>query len=312
MGHTGRRILITGGAGHIGSHLAAALADEAEVIVLDDLSSGSSDRVPTGVSFHEVDVSDVAASATYYEDVDLVYHLAVAEKDVAAGAREQFRANVDVTFGVLDAAMEAGVERLIFTSSSTVYGEQAPRPTPESYGPLAPISPYGAAKVAEEAILSTAVERAGMSVSIARLANVVGPVFDGSVTPDFVEKLTADPTELEILGDGRQEKSFIHASDVATALQTIAEAAPDGFEVYNVGTTSALSVRELATIVADILGVDPAYSYTGGDRGWTGDVPRMCLDVSRLEALGWQPINDCEGAIRLAAEQLGEQVELPE
>lgn len=307
MDLAGRRLLVTGGAGHVGSHLATALDDVGDVVVADDLSMGSREWVPDGASFHAVDLRDPAAAAEAFEGVDVVFHLAVAEKDVAAGAREQFTTNVDVTFGVLDAAMEAGVETIVFTSSSTVYGESAPRPTPESHGPLAPISPYGAAKAAEEAILSTAVERAGLSVRIARLANVVGPVFDGSVTPDFVEKLRADPNRLEILGDGRQEKSYIHVEDVASALVTIAREASEPFDVYNVGTPGAISVREVADIVADVLACDPTYQFTGGDRGWTGDVPRMELDVTRLQDLGWSPSYDSAGAVRRGAAALAER-----
>lgn len=302
----GRRILITGGAGHVGSHLAASLADTADVVVLDDLSNGQRENVPDSVTFHEVDVSSPQEAAPHFADVDIVFHLAVAEKDVAAGARVQFESNLDVTFGVFEASLEADVDSIVFTSSSTVYGEEVPRPTPEDYGPVAPISPYGAAKVAEEAVLSTATEQADIDVRIARLANVVGPVFDGSVTPDFVEKLEADPSTLEILGNGRQEKSFIHVEDVADALATIASEATDDYAVYNVGTPAAISIRSVARIVADVLDCDPEYEYTGGDRGWTGDVPRMELDVSRLQALGWSPTYGCEAAVRRAATQLAE------
>lgn len=301
---TDRRVVITGGAGHVGAQLALEVKDHADVLVLDDLSSGDRDRVPDGVAFHRVDVTDPTATASLFEDAEVVFHLAVAEKDVAAGAREQFQANVDVTFGVLEAAIDAGVEQLVFASSSTVYGELAPRPTPESYGPLAPISAYGAAKAAEEAILATSVETADLTVAIARLANVVGPVFDGSVIPDFVEKLKRDPDHLEILGDGRQEKSFIHVEDVASALVTIASEQTDPYDVYNVGTPTATSIRTVAELVAEVSGCDPTFAYTGGDRGWTGDVPRMLLDVDRLQSIGWSPAYDCEAAVRRAARQL--------
>lgn len=302
-----RHVVITGGAGHVGSHLAASLAEVATVTVIDDLSVGKAEWVPDGVSLRQFDVQDAAAVAEACRDADLLFHLAVAEKDVAAAASEQLRANLDVTLGVTDGAIEAGIDRIVFTSSSTVYGERAPRPTPEQYGPLAPISAYGAAKVAEEAVLSTATERADLDVAVARLANVVGPVFDGSVIPDFVEKLRDDPTELEILGDGRQAKSFVHVEDVVTALRTIASEAEGPYDVYNVGTPSSVSIRDLAGMVSEELGCDPTYAFTGGDRGWSGDVPRMELDVTRLQGLGWSPAHDCEGAIRRAASQLGER-----
>ncbi|MFP4627943.1 MAG: NAD-dependent epimerase/dehydratase family protein [Halobacteriales archaeon] len=307
MDLSARRVLITGGAGHVGSRLASLLVDDHEVVVADDLSVGERDRVPAQATFIEGDLSDADRAREAMTDVDVAFHLAVDTKDVAAGARRQFEANVGLTFSVLEAAIEAGVEHLVFTSSSTVYGEDVPRPTPEDHGPMAPISAYGAAKLAEEGILSTAVEAADMTVGIARLANVVGPVFDGTVVPDFVRKLVRDPTRLEILGDGRQEKSYVYVDDVAEALVRIATDANRPFDVVNVGTPGAITVRRVADIVSAVLEVEPSYSYTGGDRGWTGDVPRMELAVDRLQSLGWTPAHDCEGAVRRAATELAER-----
>lgn len=304
MNLRGRRVLLTGGAGHIGSHLARSLVDECDVVVADDYSVGSPERLPEGVTAHEVDLADPEGARSVMGDVDLVYHLAVSRKDVAGGARTQFESNVGLSFSVLEAAIESGVDGIAFTSSSTVYGEDVPLPTPETYGPMAPISAYGAAKLAEEGILATAVESAGMDVWIARLANVVGPVFDGTVIPDFIDKLEADPTSLEILGNGRQEKSFVHVEDTAAALRVIVEAGETPFGVYNVGTRESISVRRVAEIVADVLGVDPTFEFTGGDRGWTGDVPRMRLAVDRLSELGWAPRYDCAAAVDRAASQL--------
>lgn len=303
MDLAGRTVVITGGAGHVGSHLGAHLLDECDVVVADDLSVGRRERVPDGARFLEGDLADPAVAREAVAGADVVFHLAVAEKDVAAGAREQFEANLDLTFSVLEAAIDADVAALCFASSSTVYGEDVPRPTPETHGPMAPISPYGAAKLAEEGILATAVESAGMEIRIARLANVVGPVVDGTVVPDFVAKLQENPSELEILGDGRQQKSFIHVEDVASALTTIVEGANEPFAVYNVGTDGAIAIREVADIVADVMGLDPTYTYTGGEKGWTGDVPRMELAVEKLMGLGWTPEYGCAGAVRRAAEQ---------
>ena len=310
MDLNGRRVLVTGGAGHVGSRLAALLAPDCEVVVADDLSSGSKARVPDAVDFNEVDLTETASARDVFDGVEVVFHLAVSRKDVAGGARQQFEANVGLTLSVIEAATEAGVEAIAFTSSSTVYGEDAPLPTPESYGPMAPISAYGAAKLAEEGLLSTLVESNDMHVWIARLANVVGPVFDGTVIPDFVEKLNEDPSTLEILGDGYQEKSFIHVDDTASALRAIVEAGETPFGVYNVGTDDAISVREVARIVAEVAELDPEFVFTGGDRGWTGDVPRMCLDNRRLRDIGWSPTYDCEEAVRQAATQLARRTSL--
>ena len=310
MNLSGSRVLVTGGAGHVGSRLAQLLTAECDVVVADDLSTGTRERIPEEATFHEVDLADPDNARDVIEDIDLIFHLAVARKDVQGGARQQFDANVGLTFSVIEAAIEAEVEGIAFTSSSTVYGEDVPLPTPESHGPMAPISAYGAAKLAEEGLLSTMVETAGIHVWIARLANVVGPVFDGTVIPDFVEKLTADPTRLEILGNGYQEKSFIHVDDTAQALIDIVESGETPFGVYNVGTDDAISIREVARIVADVGEVDPEFTYTGGDRGWTGDVPRMCLDIERLRGLGWEPRDDCAEAVERAATQLAQQASL--
>lgn len=302
-------VLVTGGAGHVGSTLAARLQDRCSVVVADDLSNGRREWVPEGVEFRQLDLSRPGDAQAAMEDVDLVFHLAVAEKDVAVAASEQFTANVELTQTVLEAAIDADVTGIAFTSSSTVYGEDVPLPTPETYGPLAPISAYGAAKAAEEALLSTARERADLDIWIARLGNVVGPVFDGSVTPDFVEKLHESPAELEILGDGHQQKSYIHVEDVARALEVIVTHGDPDFGVYNVATPEAISVRRVAEIVSDVMGLDPTFAYTGGDRGWSGDVPRMQLAIDRLVELGWEPAYDCEAAVSTAATALAAQLD---
>lgn len=305
----GRRILVTGGAGHVGSQLAQQLADNHDVIVADDLSTGVRDRIPADTEFVEADLADPNVARSVMESIDFVFHLAVSRKDVAGGAREQFEGNVGLTFSVLEAAIEAEVDGIAFTSSSTVYGEEVPLPTPETYGPMQPISAYGAAKLAEEGLLSTAVERGDIPIWIARLANIVGPVFDGTVVPDFVMKLADDPTAMEILGDGRQEKSFIHVEDTARAIRTIVERCDEDFNVINVGTAQTVSIRRVADLVAGVMDASPTYSYTGGDRGWTGDVPRMHLDVTRLESLGWKPEYNCAAAVERAASQLADQLD---
>ncbi|WP_256402855.1 NAD-dependent epimerase/dehydratase family protein [Halorubrum salinum] len=302
-------VLVTGGAGLVGSHLAASLLDRgATVRVADDLSKGTRDRVPDGADFVEADMTDaddVAEAVT--ADLDVVFHFAAYTDTNYDDDRALFEENSEMTYNVLDRMREVGVDRLAFTSSSTVYGE-APRPTPEDYGPLEPISIYGSSKLADEALISTHAHSYGIRSWVFRFANIVGPRQRGNVVPDFIEKLDADPTELEILGDGRQEKSYMHVTECVDAMEFVVEHADDDLNIYNLGTRTTTSVTDIADIVSDELGVDPEYGYTGGDRGWTGDVPKMRLSIEKLAALGWEPSVESDAAVRRSARELIDEI----
>ena len=303
------RVLVTGGAGLVGSHLAADLLDRgATVRVADDLSKGTRDRVPDGAEFVEADVTDpddVARAVT--ADLDIVFHFAAYTDTNYDDDRVLFEENTEMTYNVLDRMREVGVDRFAFTSSSTVYGE-APRPTPEDYAPMEPISIYGSSKLADEALISTFAHSYGIQSWVFRFANIVGPRQRGNVIPDFIEKLDADPTELEILGDGRQEKSYMHVSECVDAIQHVVEHADDPYNVYNLGTRTTTSVTDIADIVSEELGVDPEYAYTGGDRGWTGDVPKMRLSIEKLADLGWEPSIESDAAVRRSARELIDEI----
>ncbi|ELZ51541.1 NAD-dependent epimerase/dehydratase [Halorubrum coriense DSM 10284] len=303
------RVLVTGGAGLVGSHLAADLLDRGATIrVADDLSKGTRDRVPGGAEFVEADMTDaddVARAVT--DDLDIVFHFAAYTDTNYDDDRTLFEENTGMTYNVLDRMREVGVDRLAFTSSSTVYGE-APRPTPEDYGPLEPISVYGSAKLADEALISTHAHSYGIRSWVFRFANIVGPRQRGNVIPDFIEKLDADPTELEILGDGRQEKSYMHVSECVDAIRHVVEGADNAYNVYNLGTRTTTSVTDIADIVSEELGVDPEYAYTGGDRGWTGDVPKMRLSIGKLADLGWEPSVESDEAVRRSARELIDEI----
>jgi UDP-glucose 4-epimerase len=303
------RVLVTGGAGLVGSHLAASLLDRgATVRVADDLSKGTRDRVPEGAEFVEADVTDpddVARAVT--ADLDVVFHFAAYTDTNYDDDRTLFEENTAMTYNVLERMREVGVDRFAFTSSSTVYGE-APRPTPEDYAPMEPISMYGSAKLADEALISTFAHSYGVQSWVFRFANIVGPRQRGNVIPDFIEKLDEDPTELEILGDGRQEKSYMHVSECVDAIQHVVEHADDDLNTYNLGTRTTTSVTRIADIVSEELGVEPEYSYTGGDRGWTGDVPKMRLSIEKLSALGWEPSIESDAAVRRSARELIDEI----
>jgi len=274
------------------------------VVVVDCFSNGQQEWVDDRAELVVGDLTDPEVVAEAVDaDADLVAHLA-ADRTIQGGGVEQFRGNNVVTENLLARMDEAGVRNVLFTSSSTVYGE-APRPTPEDYAPREPISPYGASKLAEESLLSVYAHSHDFTVWTFRFANIVGPRLQrGAVIPDFIHKLAEDPTTLEILGDGRQEKSYLHVDDCADAMCYVVAHADAPVNTYNLGTRTTTSVTRIADVVADEMGLDPAYEFTGGDRGWTGDVPRMRLSIEKLSALGWEPSGSSDDAVRRAAREL--------
>ncbi|PSP31219.1 UDP-glucose 4-epimerase [Halobacteriales archaeon QH_10_67_22] len=304
MNLSDRRIVVTGGAGFVGSHLCARLAPDNDVLAVDDISNGDPEWLPDSVDLVQGDLTDpdVAAQAIT-ADVDAVFHFA-ADKNAARDEIDQYRVNNSLTETVLERMDEVGVSNIAFTSSSTVYGE-APRPTPEDYAPLEPISIYGASKLGEESLLSVYANSHDFTAWVYRFANIVGPRLQvGAVIPDFIEKLREDPQTLTILGDGRQEKSYMHVEECIDAMCHVVEHSTDDFNVYNLGTRTTTSVTTIADIVADEMGLDPEYEYTGGDRGWVGDVPRMRLSIEKLSALGYEPEQSSDDAVRQATREL--------
>jgi len=301
--HDGR-IVVTGGAGFIGTHLVEALVDNNDVVVVDNGANGRDEWVHDDAHFLDGDLTDPAVVADAVTgDTDAVVHLAASKLVDTDTPRRQFTDNSEMTFNVLERMDEVGVENLVFTSSSTVYGE-APRPTPEDYAPLEPISVYGATKLAEESLVSTYAHSHDIQSWVFRFANIVGPRLRGAVIPDFIEKLRENPESLTILGDGRQQKSYMHVSECVEAMRFAVEHADGAHNVFNLGTRTTTSVDRIADIVAEELGLDPDYEYTGGDRGWTGDVPRMRLSIEKLAALGWDPAQSSDDAVRQSAREL--------
>ena len=304
MNLSNQRILVTGGAGFVGSHLVdRLLADAAAVTVVDNCSTGSRDRVSDDAEFVEADLTDSGALVGVLDEIDLVFHLASSKLVNTDNPHKQFADNTRMTRNLLEAMADADVTKIAYTSSSTVYGE-APRPTPEDYAPLEPISAYGASKLADEGLLSARAHSHDLTVWNFRFANVVGSGLRGAVIPDFIEKLTENPDSLTILGDGRQEKSYLHISDCVDAMLHIVATADQSVNSYNLGTRTTTSVDRIAAIVADEMDLDPEYEYTGGDRGWTGDVPKMRLSIEKLSALGWEPALSSDESVRRSTREL--------
>lgn len=294
-------VLITGGAGFIGSHLTEKLLEKHDVKVLDNLSSGKPENIPD-VEFVQHDIKKAEALSGYFEGIDVVFHFA-ANPDVSTFPEDMdrdFEENLEGTKNVLDACVESGVEELVFASSSVVYGEEAEIPTSEDAKPD-PISMYGATKAGGEHLCQVYSQIFGIDLTIVRLANIVGGRNPKGVIYDFIKKLEENPEELEILGNGKQRKSYLYVESTVEGIMTAWEAEDT---VFNIGSEDSISVDEIAEIVSEEMGLNPAFSYTGGEKGWKGDVPEMRLDISKLKSEGWEPELNSEESVRKTAKEL--------
>jgi len=285
------RIVITGGAGFIGSHLAEALARKGEAIVFDNFSSGRREFLDAmDIKIVQGDITNFEEIKKACKEVDAVYHFA-ADPDVRKSydePLENFKIDVLGTLNVLEACRLNNVKQIIFASSSVVYGN-AGIPTPEN-APITPISNYGAAKAASEYYVSTYSQLYGIKAIVLRYANIIGPKLTHGVIHDFYEKLEKNPKKLEILGDGNQEKSYLHVTDAVEATLLAVQRTKKEFEVFNVGSEEKITVRKIAHLIVSTLGLENVqYKYTGGKIGWPGDVPIMLLAIEKLKGLGWKP-----------------------
>jgi len=307
-------ILVTGGAGFIGSHLVEGLLPDNDVMVLDNFSSGRREFIAPHLNnsrFHlqEADLIDTIALEKALAGKDMVFHLA-ANPDVKLGAentRVHLEQNVLATYNLLEAMRKTGVNRIAFTSTSTIYGEATEVPTPENYGPLLPISLYGASKLACEALISSYCHTFEMQSWIFRFANIVGERGTHGVLVDFIRKLRENARELEILGSGRQKKSYLEVKDCVRAMQYCVQHSDEQINVFNIGSEDSVDVTEIADIVARQMGLnDVQYCYTGGidGRGWKGDVKVMLLSIEKIKKMGWTPQEGSVRAIETAVKAL--------
>jgi UDP-glucose 4-epimerase len=308
------RNLVTGGAGFIGSHLCDRLIARGEQVwCVDNLRLGRRRNIAhlealPGFHFVECDVLDREALAALFDAAgfDAVFHLA-ANSDIATGGRDlrlDLELNQLSTVTVLEAMRARGVKRLFFASSSAIFGETDAL-LHEDFGPLLPISFYGSSKLAAEAYVCAFVHMFGARAVVLRFPNVVGERATHGVIHDFLHKLEADRGKLEVLGDGNQSKPYLYVGDLVDAVLVAWDKAEAPFSVYHAAGIGTTSVREIAEIVvAAAGGSDARITYTGGDRGWPGDVPRFCYDTSRLRALGWQPQRHSTDAVRHAVARI--------
>jgi UDP-glucose 4-epimerase len=293
----GPPVVVTGGAGAIGTILVRKLAEAGHPVrVIDNLSSGRREPLKeleaTGqVQFHHHDLRDPSGLTDIVRGASSIWHLA-ANPDIQKGTEDP-RLDLEhgtlATANILAAARKAHVPRILFASSSVIYGLPTVFPTPESYGPLLPQSQYGASKLASEAMISAFCFSYKMQGWIFRFANIVGPGMTHGVIYDFLQKLQRDPTRLEVLGDGHQAKSYLWVDDCVDGMRLAEERAHDSVNVFNLGTEQRVPVREIAERVVRAFGGTAHIVYTGGRQGWVGDVPQQLLAIDRIQALGWKP-----------------------
>jgi len=312
FGHT----LITGGAGFIGSHLTEELIkDKFQVKVLDNLSTGNKSNLKFCLQKenHRLFVEDLKnykQISDYLKDVDTIFHLA-ADPEVRTGfldPKSAYEQNIENTFQLLENVRNSNIKQIVFASSSVVYGEPEIIPTPEKYGPLLPISIYGGTKLACEGLISSYCHNYGIKGTIVRFANVVGSRAKHGVIWDFIQKLKINKKQLNVLGNGKQSKSYIHVNDCVKGLLFSAENTKKNIDVFNIGNLDMINVLDIASIVCKRMNLENVDIITSGGtndgRGWVGDVKEMNLDITKMRDLGWSPNENSKLSIERAVTEI--------
>ena len=285
------KYFISGGAGFIGSHLADRLVREgAQVTVYDNLSSGRETHIQHHINnayfkFVQADLADTKTLNQAMKEHDAVFHLA-ANPDAREGIKNtalDLNIGTIATYNVLEAMRENEIKKIVFSSSGTVTGDTTTLPVAEEYGPLLPISLYGASKLAGEGLMSAFCHVFEMQAYIFRFANIIGPRATHGVIYDFINKLRRNPTELEILGDGTQAKPYLLVEECLEGIFCALKNSDKQCDIYNLGCNSTTSVKRIAELVVKEMGLhDVRFKYTGGKRGWRGDVPQFQFNVEKM------------------------------
>lgn len=311
----GRRYIVVGGAGFIGSHIVERLLREraARVTVYDNFSSGRrwhvhSGRIEPRLSIVRGDAADLPMLMRAMAGHDTAIHLA-SNPDISKAVEDpeiDFYQGTLLTQQVLEAMRRSGVKRLWYASGSGVYGERGETCVSEDAGPFQPVSTYGASKLAGEALIASYCSMFGLTARAFRFGNVVGARQTHGVGLDFLKRLKFDPQKLRVLGDGRQRKPYIHVSDAVNAMLLVDEKVTEGYAVFNVAPGDGLCVHEIAGMALECMMLEgrTRLEYTGGNRGWKGDVPVVRLSTERMRALGWEPVLSSREAMTRALREM--------
>lgn len=314
------RIVVTGAAGFIASNLIPRLLDrEDDVWAVDNFFLGKRAYVKPFLDherfrFREFDLLDLDRVVAFFEEArpELVWHLA-ANSDISYGTTYtdfDLKGGTVVTYNVLEAMRRAGAKDIIFSSSGAVYGEPTVMPTPEDYGPILPISLYAASKVACETLVTAFAHNYDMRCWIYRFGNIVGPNPTHGVIHDFILRLRENRRELRVLGDGTQSKPYVYVSDCIDGMEFGYHRSREPVNYFNLAVDDQTSVTEIAECTIAAMGIDLReieIQYTGGPRGWRGDVPQVRLDTSKMSRLGWKPRLSSREAVRRTIGEVVEQ-----
>jgi len=298
------KVAVSGGAGFIGSNLVLRLLELGHrVTVLDNFTTGRRENFGAhadhrNLDIRVVDLTDASATALSLQDSEVVYHLA-ANADVKDGwkhPRKDHEQNIVATLNVLEAMRTNRVPRIIFSRTGSVYGVTAVVPTPESAPWPVQTSLYGASKLAAEGLIQAYVEGGVLSATIFRFVSILGPRYSHGHVVDFVRQLLADPSELAVLGDGTQTKSYLHVEDCVDALVSHL-ASERALNIFNLGVDDTITVRDSIGWITAEMGVSPALKFAGGNQGWIGDNPLIHLDISAMRATGWEPRHSIKDSV---------------
>lgn len=314
------RVLVTGAAGFIATNLIPRLLDRGEeVFGVDNFFLGKHAYIKPFLSnkrfhFEEFDLLDLDRVVKLFANAkpDLVWHLA-ANSDISYGTKYtdfDLKGGTIVTYNVLEAMRRVGTKQIIFSSSGAIYGEPTVMPTPENYGPLFPISLYAATKVACETLMTAFAHGYDITCWMYRFGNVVGKNATHGAIHDFVLRLRENPRELTVLGDGTQAKPYVYIDDCLDGMEFGYNKAKELVNCYNLAVDDQTTVTQIAEFTIDAMGLDRRkveLKYTGGSRGWRGDVPQVKLDTTRMTRLGWKPKLSSTESVRRTAREVAEQ-----